>query len=226
MKHQYFGDINDFWTYGLLRHLQRQFDWSIAYFWLLTPDDESNDGRKIDYLLSPEKYRNYDPELFDFLKNAINSNNRHLNVYENSDMTSNSFFISDLLPQNFYDRKEYWLRHHQEIIDSDLIFFDPDNGISVPSVKKSSNNANKYLWIEELEHFKDLDSNLLIFQYFPRVKRESYLQKRVDELRVIFKNNRIFSFSQAHITFFLIENSKDKIIHFDQSIFTGNLRTH
>jgi len=61
MKNQYFGDINDYGKYGLLRILAGFGELKIAVCWMLTPDDGRRDGRLIQYLKQPEKWRKYDP---------------------------------------------------------------------------------------------------------------------------------------------------------------------
>ena len=40
MKNQYFGDINDYRKYGLLRILSTYGPIKTAVCWMLTPDDE------------------------------------------------------------------------------------------------------------------------------------------------------------------------------------------
>jgi hypothetical protein len=44
MKNQYFGDINDYRKYGLLRMLQSSGGGRLLVAWMLTPDDGSRDG--------------------------------------------------------------------------------------------------------------------------------------------------------------------------------------
>ena len=39
MKNQYFGDVNDYRKYGLLRVLQREANLRCVVAWMLTPDD-------------------------------------------------------------------------------------------------------------------------------------------------------------------------------------------
>jgi hypothetical protein len=41
MKNQYFGDINDYRKYGLLRMLHSTGDGRLLVAWMLTPDDGS-----------------------------------------------------------------------------------------------------------------------------------------------------------------------------------------
>ncbi len=51
MKHQYFGDINDYRKYGLLRQLSNFGQIATSVCWMLTPDAPGNvDGQKLAYL--------------------------------------------------------------------------------------------------------------------------------------------------------------------------------
>lgn len=55
MKNQYFGDINDYHKYGLLRLLGGGGELATAVCWMLTPDDGRSDGGHTGYLHAPEK---------------------------------------------------------------------------------------------------------------------------------------------------------------------------
>jgi hypothetical protein len=50
MKNQYFGDINDYRKYGLLRAWQAAGNGTLLVAWMLTPDDGSRDGGSRSYL--------------------------------------------------------------------------------------------------------------------------------------------------------------------------------
>lgn len=56
MKHQYFGDVNDYRKYGLLRTLAKD-DIHILINWMLTPNDGSADGRRMeaDKMIAPSR---------------------------------------------------------------------------------------------------------------------------------------------------------------------------
>lgn len=71
MKNQYFGDSNDFRKYGLLRMVQRGSNLSIGVCWFLTSDDGGADGELRKYLSEPQRWRNYDSELFDKLQRLM-----------------------------------------------------------------------------------------------------------------------------------------------------------
>ena len=66
MKDQYVGDINDYRKHALLRALQ-QGGLNVGVCWMLAPPDECTDGRKLGYLTQPDRFRGYDPSLFDIL---------------------------------------------------------------------------------------------------------------------------------------------------------------
>jgi hypothetical protein len=57
MKHQYFGDINDYRKYGLLRALQSSSLGGLLVAWMLTPDDGGPDGRSFAQRLVSELSR-------------------------------------------------------------------------------------------------------------------------------------------------------------------------
>ena len=56
MKDQYFGDINDYRKYGLLRAIVRTSGMRLMVAWMLTPDDGSTDGKFVSYLEHPGKW--------------------------------------------------------------------------------------------------------------------------------------------------------------------------
>ena len=45
MKNQYFGDINDYRKYGLIRILSNSGIIRTGICWMLTPDDTRTDGK-------------------------------------------------------------------------------------------------------------------------------------------------------------------------------------
>lgn len=64
---QYFGDVNDFRKYGLLRAFASA-GLSIGVCWLLTADDAGGDGELRGYLSKPSRWRRYDADLYDRLQ--------------------------------------------------------------------------------------------------------------------------------------------------------------
>ena len=56
MQDEYFGDVNDYRKYGLLRCLSKA-GFRVGVCWMHTPSDNSGQGNKIDYLEEPREYR-------------------------------------------------------------------------------------------------------------------------------------------------------------------------
>ena len=112
MQDNYVGDIGDYGKYGLLRNvtaagLQLAVNW---YRVVLPPSNEQDDGECIScskkpkqkdgkytsYLEHPEKYRHYDPELFDCLAGIVHGQKRRLEEIETSGVLSATFFSDTL----------------------------------------------------------------------------------------------------------------------------------
>ena len=88
MKNQYFGDRRDYLKYSLIRALGCEL--SVAVCWLLTDDDQSKEGGKTDYLCQPDKWRKYDPPVYDFLRGHVRPEERRVDVLEKSKLLGDS----------------------------------------------------------------------------------------------------------------------------------------
>jgi hypothetical protein len=64
VKDQYFGDVNDYRKYGLLRAILAGANVRLGVCWMLTAPDSRTDGRHVAYLDNPTKFRRFDHELF------------------------------------------------------------------------------------------------------------------------------------------------------------------
>ena len=74
MKHQYFGDINDYRKYGLIRAIHSAGELRTLVAWMLTRDDGRTDGQTIGYLNQPDRWESFDPDLFNALRAAVRRN--------------------------------------------------------------------------------------------------------------------------------------------------------
>src|SRR4030081_470811 len=130
MKHQYFGDVNDYRKYGLLRCIQGESGLRLAVCWMLTPDDRRTDGLFITYLREPVKWRPHDPELFDLLTEGVPSG-RSLRHVEEKQILRGSILIDRKVPDDRWLRDAYFRDVFRTFGDAAVVFFDPDNGIEV-----------------------------------------------------------------------------------------------
>ena len=192
MKHQYFGDVNDFRKYGLLRCLQRESELRLAVCWMLTPDDGRTDGQFISYLAKPGQWRGYDPELFDLLAEAVPSGRNLLHVGEKQ-LLPGSILIDGPVPDNRVRRANYFriINSTAEQLARSHVF-DPDNGIEVRSCPPGKRNSSKYVtWSELVATYKS-GRSVLVYQHFPRQNRVVFTLEVVNQLitrtgaRVVF----------------------------------------
>ena len=63
----------------------------------------------------------------------------------------------------------------------DLLFFDPDNGLEVPSVPRGRRGSSKYLYWPEVASAFEAGHSLIIYQHFPRVRREAFTERLAGE---------------------------------------------
>ena len=97
MQNRYVGDIGDFGKYGLLRALCHGRQLGVA--WYLCPDETHNeDGGSVDYLCKPDEWRSVDPELFDGMREIVDSGHRCVGSVEESGLLpSTAIFASETL---------------------------------------------------------------------------------------------------------------------------------
>ncbi|MCL7999968.1 hypothetical protein M8994_17165 [Brucella sp. 21LCYQ03] len=206
MKHQYVGDINDYRKYALLRALSAEGTNSIGICWMLTPEDGRPDGNKLSYLRQPDGFRHFDPELFDILVQAAGEpDRRRLQVIEDSGAIPQATYFNELLPDDTMGRRAFMSRCAIALGNTDLVFFDPDNGLEV-SLRKDRKNSSKYLYLDEVVEFYGTGNSLLIYQHFPRIERKAFIAQRSEQLREAAPGCSIWAFTTAHVVFFLVLN--------------------
>ena len=179
MKNQYFGDINDYRKYGILRILSNTGQISTLICWMLTENDSRADGKFISYLDNKKKFGKYDPELFDKLSDCNKSDYRNV----------------DGCKRNCIN---YLAAKH------DLVFLDPDNGLEIKSTRKGNKGSSKFLYYDELVKLYEQGDSLLIYQHFIREERNQFILRISDKLKESTGCNIIFPLITSNVVFFLI----------------------
>jgi hypothetical protein len=204
MKNQYFGDINDYRKYGLMRALSGLGEITTAVCWMLTPDDGRTDGSFTDYLLQPDKWRHFDPPLFDHLTELVlHQHLRDVRGVETVAILPYCRFAPGVLPDDAEGRASYFETFAGVTEGCDLIFFDPDNGIEVLSKPYGRKDSSKYLYWHEIEDSFRAGHSLLIYQHFPRVKRDPYIRSKARELAEKTGAEEVLSFRTPRVLFLL-----------------------
>ena len=205
MKNQYFGDINDYRKYGLIRALTGYGKLSSMICWMLTEEDGRPDGGKVDYLHDQGKWKAYDPELFAALhESVVVEDRRSIHVASEKGIIPGADYYETLLTDDKIKRTEYFSQFLKEAHGKDLYFFDPDNGMDVMSVPFGRKHSSKYLYWQEIEGLHERDASVLIYQHFPREKRDAFIARMVAEFQKRTAFEEIISFRTPHVVFFLL----------------------
>ena len=176
----------------------------MAACWMLTPDDDRTDGRLIKYLNEPAKWRPFDPPLFDHLRELVlDQNLRDIRGAETPAILPSCRFGPGILPDDAGGRAKYFEAFMELAEGCDLVFFDPDNGIEVRSKPYGRKDSSKHVYWQELVNAFRAGPSVLIYQHFPRVKREPFIQELAKELALKTSAQEVFSFRTPRVLFLL-----------------------
>lgn len=182
MQDRYFGDVGDFGKYALLRRLcsrAEEVPVRLGVVWCLYPDEtHTNDGRHVSYLYGTE-FRNLDDDLLAVLRSIVESGRRCVAAVESSGLLpSHTVFCDAPVSPTSVSRhsRDYRSGYRAEWLDqcfdltesSNLVFFDPDNGLEVASVPKHHPSAGKYIYWDELARFWERRQTLLVYHHLNR----------------------------------------------------------
>lgn len=207
MKNQYYGDINDFIKYAMLRHLAGGGQYKLGINWYLTKNDGSTDGNKVKYLEQPKKWREYDSELFDNLRESvINQGKRNVSRASTDLGIDNTLFYETITP-DARNPRDSWLNVSVEALNAcELVFLDPDNGLSVKSVPYGRKKSSKFVYDHELKSMwkSGQSKSLVIYQHLRRVNREVFMDNCCERISGLLRCSRIIRLKTSHVVFFVI----------------------
>lgn len=206
MKNQYFGDINDYRKYGLLRYLSRKGAFTTAVCWMLTPDAPCNaDGQKLAYLEQPERFRPHDPELFDLLHHKVIVRGvRNIHTAILAKILPGAWFHSDIVHDDMRRREAFFADFLHRAYGAELVFFDPDNGMEIASTPYGARNSSKYLYWRELEETWRQGHSIIVYQHFPRIERTGFTTNVATRMKDATGVQAVYVFSTFNVAFFLL----------------------
>jgi hypothetical protein len=203
MKDQYVGDVNDYFKYALLRALTGPDD-ELVVAWMLTPGDGRTDGRRLSYLGQPNRYRRLDSPLFDALHAALATGTRNVQAVEQAGVLPGAVFVPGVLGDGLLDRRRYFDDVWAASAGRTLLFFDPDNGMAVRSVRRGARNSAKYLYWDELGVAYRQDISLVVYQHFPRRPRPIFLDELARKIHEGTGSSCVLALSTAHVAFLVV----------------------
>jgi hypothetical protein len=178
MKNQYIGDIGDYGKYGLLRYLAER-GIRIGINWYLTDKDGSSDGKFTNYLNRSEN-RICDPELFDSLKEIAFREDKSIQMIEDANLIPGAIYYSEKLntmeldPQARELCRRQWFNNSVIMLDNaDLIFADPDNGITYRK-KAKHKGSDKYVLPAEIAEYYNRGKDVVFYCHKGRRRQEDW----------------------------------------------------
>lgn len=207
MKHQYFGDENDFRKYGLLRILLTKTRLKLLVVWMLTKNDKGSDGKFRNYLKKSKGWIDFDKELYEKLQSFPQARDeRSVKHIQKTSLLPNATYFSTFVP----DEKIKRLKWRDDLLKNakgkDLVFFDPDNGIET----SKGTLTEKHLAWEEVKMIWNVGCSILIYQHFPRKTRSTYVKKLVSDLKALIGAPSLFvqDFLTSRVLFLLVSQKK------------------
>lgn len=191
--------------YALLRQLTLPEDISTVVCWMLTKDEGGNDGRRTGYLEDPEEWRPLAPPVFDFLRHLIlERERRDVRALEESQLLPNARYYSQVLTDDPGQRRAFFDHFVKFAREATFLFFDPDNGVEVKSVKYGRKRSSKYLYWDEVKRVEQRDRSLLIYQHLPPKPRQPFVRHVAAQLLERCSSRVVLSIRSAKVAFFLV----------------------
>ncbi len=183
MKNQYVGDIGDFGKYGLLRFLAGK-GIRVGVNWYLTKNDDSADGRFTEYLKKDE-FCKFDPVVFDTLKKVADTPEKNVQMIEAADLIPKALYYNEMIDvsaKNSQGRKwsrQFWFNNSMLLLkDADLIFADPDNGLTTTKAIQSK-GSEKYVLPDELVRYYSAGKNVVYYCHKGRRTKDAWERAKV-----------------------------------------------
>ena len=182
MKNQRFGDVNDFWKYGLLRALASASGLRLGIVWFLTEDDGCVEEGSFDYLDQPERYRAFDPGLFDKLSRAKAGVKRRVILGRRWRLLppDTVFSAETLTDIGACMRRSWWWGFWNDTKNCPLVFLDPDAGLDFDGAPEyGARGSARYAYWDEISDQPFQGRSIIVSEPVPPERREA----RIEDLR-------------------------------------------
>lgn len=222
MQNRYVGDIGDYVKYGLLRALSDGLRLGVA--WYLYPnEDTTNDGRHVEYLHDPGRWRSGDKVLFDTLKQIVDEDRRSVAAIEESKILKGCKFSNEALsapepirsPAKYRERRAWrssWFERVEDALQQcDIVFVDPDNGLCEDEKFKPSGARKSWKRIPLREARALADGRTAVIYHHNTRRKGGHLEEIQDWMRQLgsdtlalrwraWSNRAFFIVNPAHDT--------------------------
>lgn len=203
MRNQFFGDVNDYVKYGLLRAICDPQQLPVAVCWMLTPDGGEGHGQRTGYLSEPEVWHYVDPSLYDSLGLAVRGGQRDVTWAREHHLLPGAVYQEGSISPGGPERKVYFSELWRMAGQAQLVFFDPDRGIEVPSVPYGTKASPKYIYWPELRETYKRGISVLIYQHYPRRPHDLFAAEMIAALGKQLEALSVWGYSTNNVLFLL-----------------------
>ena len=171
LQDNYIGDIGDYGKYGLLRIIcSEKLSLSVNWYKVIPQKiGKQDDGKYINYLFEPSRYREYDAPLFDSLRKIVcEEKDRRIARIENENLFS-ARYCSEAIGA---DRISW---HKNALIQTEgtnIVFLDPDNGLETPSMHNRESGTEKHVKWVELKEYYARGQSVILYQHRPQMTKK------------------------------------------------------
>ena len=174
MQHRYAGDIGDYVKLAILRALMTGRSLGIAW-WLFPNESHNSDGRHVGYLARPAEWRDFDPDLFDHLREMLASGVRRVDGLQDVGLLLGATFFGEVIPtvgsaaERLRARSEWFERLATRLVSCDLVFVDPDNSFETKGFSRGAAKAGKSVSLDELRMLRRPGRTLIVYHHQTRM---------------------------------------------------------
>jgi hypothetical protein len=209
VKEQYFGDVNDYRKYGLLRCIVSSTRLRLLVAWMRTCADGRTDGNRLAYLQRGDKWSQYDHVLFERLRCWASSGTRSVSQIEESDTLPNAEYYSARVSDCAAERDLWFEKLSERAKRCDIVFLDPDNGLEVESRRYGRKDSSKYVYLPEIKRLWNQGKSLLVYQHFAREPRSEFIRHKTSALEGCTNGSVVDVFSAKHVIFLMVLQQRD-----------------
>lgn len=202
MQDRYAGDIGDYGKFTLLRELNRS-GFKVGVNWYMTEiaeDEKHEDGR---YRI-PDKYHDCDSDLVEKLYEISmrEGSNRCVAALEEAQLIPDAVYYEKFITSK-PDRQKW----HEEAVETlatcDIVFLDPDNGLSVKSVGEGSRKSVKYVYLREIADYVSHGQSVVFYNHRQRKAEDRYFSEMAErfagEPELADKNIHVVTFPRLSV---------------------------
>lgn len=188
MQDRYAGDIGDFGKFGLLKALLSE-GFSLGVNWYKAEPLESERDKDTGTFLHEDgkhkinpKYFVCDEPLAGALREISESDVRSIAQLEQAALLNPGKTVYYHEAISVAGRYQWHNNALETLAPCEIVFLDPDNGLSVKSVGKGSAKSVKYVWDEELSDYLKRGQSVVLYNHRPRKKPETFFPEFKERL--------------------------------------------